>query len=518
MKRTLSPFLLAVCLSSPAVAVPVTERVPGFVTNPVFAPDTTMSGDRAFLLTRAGEMRDLGDLPGGDDMSVALDMDATGRFIVGESGVEGGLHAFRWTDGRGMTDLGDLPGGPVSSVANAVNADGIAVGQGHGPAGPRAVAWHPERGLLDLHDLAAPKDGVVLTEARDIDGAGRIVGHAEAPDGTVRVFIYDLTRDHLDIVPDATATSGLRFATVTALGADGAVLGQAVDADGNQLPALWRQDAGIVRLDDRSGTVNAMTADGFAAGRIETPEGARAMLWDTTGTPRDLNDAIVPIPGVTLLEARGFYDNGAILVFGRAPDGLHFYRLTPGGEDAPIGDAQLTRAAWDGTVQLVQDGPRYGIEDLGAFQLSFDGSPALSSGPDGAVVGGCDLLAAACQELSEFQALLAALDEGITNFVPDDVPDGIGEIDPVFAPAAATSGNGVGTQLSRQQSQGPGGGAPGAGGFAAGTGGGSSSGEGDDDAQDGVTSVAAVPLPPAGLALLGALGLMGWTGRRRRNG
>ena len=60
-------------------------------------------------------MIDLGELLGGVDESIALDISNSGK-VVGYSGSATGNRAFLWKDGV-MTNLGDLPGGEDESIA-----------------------------------------------------------------------------------------------------------------------------------------------------------------------------------------------------------------------------------------------------------------------------------------------------------------------------------------------------------------------------------------------------------------
>ena len=89
-----------------------------------------VSGIRAFIWTSAAGMQDLGDLPGGLDLSQALDINSNGE-VVGVSGAAtGDGRAFLWTSVAGMQDLGDLPGGLDFSSAKGINDAGQIVGFG----------------------------------------------------------------------------------------------------------------------------------------------------------------------------------------------------------------------------------------------------------------------------------------------------------------------------------------------------------------------------------------------------
>src|SRR6516164_4201252 len=87
--------------------------------------------NRAFLW-QDGNMRDLGDLSGGNSASIAIGINNLGQ-VVGQSGINGGApHAFLWTDSDGMIDLGSLDGNPDStSEADAINDQGQIIGSSY---------------------------------------------------------------------------------------------------------------------------------------------------------------------------------------------------------------------------------------------------------------------------------------------------------------------------------------------------------------------------------------------------
>src|SRR5262245_55528624 len=87
-------------------------------------------------LRAAPEFLYLGDLPGGSDYSLAMGVSADGTYIVGgSSSTNSGpvfwydqpTEAFVWDKTRGMVALGDLPGGNFVSLAHAVTSNGNVV-------------------------------------------------------------------------------------------------------------------------------------------------------------------------------------------------------------------------------------------------------------------------------------------------------------------------------------------------------------------------------------------------------
>jgi hypothetical protein len=65
-------------------------------------PDTS----EAFRWTRAGGMQGLGDLPGGQYLSLAHGVSGDGTAVVGYSAADNAIFAFRWTAATGMQSLG----------------------------------------------------------------------------------------------------------------------------------------------------------------------------------------------------------------------------------------------------------------------------------------------------------------------------------------------------------------------------------------------------------------------------
>jgi len=150
----------------------------------------TTDGDHAFLWKPntsnglTGTMVDLGSMPG-SNRSIASSINSSGK-VVGGFGSTGSTqhHAFAWTPDlpNGLTgtmvDLGDLPGGLEESSASAINDAGLIVGSGNGTSNrQRAILWTPQDGLLDLNTLIG-SDSVYwsLQNAFDINEFGQIVG------------------------------------------------------------------------------------------------------------------------------------------------------------------------------------------------------------------------------------------------------------------------------------------------------------------------------------------------------
>ena len=83
--------------------------------------------EEAFRWTESTGMVGLGDLPGGESKSGAINVSSDGSVVVGSGISAQGAEAFRWTAGGGMVGLGDLPGGDYASTVTGVSADGSVV-------------------------------------------------------------------------------------------------------------------------------------------------------------------------------------------------------------------------------------------------------------------------------------------------------------------------------------------------------------------------------------------------------
>ena len=130
-------------------------------------------GDRPFLWTPAGGMRDLGI---GRGSTAWINAMTPGLHIAGGIGhPDGRQRAMSWTPRSGMRELGTLGG--RTSVARAVNARGQVVGFAENGSGAmRAFVWSERSGMVDLNRLLrATPPGMVLDHALAINDRGVIV-------------------------------------------------------------------------------------------------------------------------------------------------------------------------------------------------------------------------------------------------------------------------------------------------------------------------------------------------------
>lgn len=124
----------------------------------------------AASIARAQTVTDLGDLGGGGTDVAAMTPD--GRFVIGRSGLPGGIdHGYRWEDGV-MIDLGTFGG--MDSYVSTITDDGSIVG-GHAllPGNISAHAFLWENGILtDLGTLGGADSNVTALSADGSVAAG----------------------------------------------------------------------------------------------------------------------------------------------------------------------------------------------------------------------------------------------------------------------------------------------------------------------------------------------------------
>lgn len=130
------------------------------------APDNNPATS-AFRWRSVGGFEYLGDLPGGDDHSIALGASFDGKAVIGVSQSASGLEAFLWREAEGIIGLGDLPGGEYASGASDVSHNGrvvvgnsVVAGFNRAEHQQRAFRWTNQTGLVDLGLL--PDAGTAL--------------------------------------------------------------------------------------------------------------------------------------------------------------------------------------------------------------------------------------------------------------------------------------------------------------------------------------------------------------------
>jgi uncharacterized membrane protein len=147
-------------------------------------------------------MTGLGDLPGGEVDSRALNVSADGGVIVGRGTNSLGIEAVLWTSAGGMMGLGYLPGFDEESRAFGVSADGTVV-VGHSKlhcCGPEAAfVWTQADGMRSLRDVLIAKgvtglDNWQLWMASGISADGEwVTGWGTNPAGFEEGFLANIS-------------------------------------------------------------------------------------------------------------------------------------------------------------------------------------------------------------------------------------------------------------------------------------------------------------------------------------
>jgi probable HAF family extracellular repeat protein len=178
-----------------------------------------------FVWTR-GRFREIGDLPGGNSVSAAEDINNVGQ-VVGESDSADGTECILWERGNLMS-IGDLPGGGVSCAAFAINRSGEIVGQGQTDQGLRPFLWR-EGTMTELPMPAEASFGGAI----DINRSGVAVGNFFV--GFDRAGAIVWSNDGM------TLLAGLQGLTPNATGINdrGDIVGSVGDSSGLSLPVLW---------------------------------------------------------------------------------------------------------------------------------------------------------------------------------------------------------------------------------------------------------------------------------------
>ena len=152
------------------VAVAVTDRgsMAGFFS---VEPHADYAQHGSFLLT-GGKPVPIGSL--GGKLTTARDLNNRDEVVGDGDTGDGDHHAFLFAGGR-LRDLGTLAGGR-QSAAYAINERSDIVGFSDGRDGSARAIIVTAGVMRDLNGLIARDSGWVLTHARDINDAGRIVG------------------------------------------------------------------------------------------------------------------------------------------------------------------------------------------------------------------------------------------------------------------------------------------------------------------------------------------------------
>lgn len=347
---------------------------------------------RAWAAPPLYRITDLGDLPGGNSISVAYALNDLGDVVgSGFSSPSFGPEAVLWSGGT-ITNLGDLAGGSTISEAFAINDAGRIVGVGaSATTSQRATEWN-FNGSWIANDLGDLPGGSPQSIAVDLNELGRAVGRSGASPTSLASRFEGGSVDALGIPvgtslfpagAQANAVNDLgQMAGQAAIGSGGATRALLWAADGSVqdigalYPALrdsaqandlnnlgvivgWTgitlstraarwvgpviTDLGDLPGGTDSSEAHAINDAGTIVGESSATEGTHAFLWQD-GVLYDLNDLIDPSDplAATTELAQAFDINSSGKIVGRATiDGLsHAFLLTPVVQvptsDAPI--------------------------------------------------------------------------------------------------------------------------------------------------------------------------------------
>jgi len=151
-------------------------------------PHADYAQHRSFLYTD-GKLVPIGSL--GGQLTTARDLNGRDEVVGDGDAGQGAHHAFLFAGGT-LRDLGTLAGG-LQSAAYAINERGDIVGFSEGSDHSARAVIVTAGVMRDLNGFIPSGSGWVLTEARDINDAGRIVGTGWL-DGEQRGFLLTPTQ------------------------------------------------------------------------------------------------------------------------------------------------------------------------------------------------------------------------------------------------------------------------------------------------------------------------------------
>lgn len=275
---------------------------------------TSDGAQHAFLWSAQGGMVDLGDLPGGYNLSGAVAVNNAGK-VAGYSSFAYATqadHAFSWTSASGMVDLGAKPNNNFYSHGLGINGAGTIVGYTGSPTVTTGFAYAQD-GAMTL--LSKPTGS--STQANAINDNGLIAGITIKTNGSTRATLWNGgTRTEL-----SDMAGGVDYSFAAGLNNAGVVVGSSGGADGGHA-VYWTADGQMVDLGDLPGGNVAGLAyaineagDIVGVGTIAGDEN-RAVLW-RAGQMMDLNSlAEVQAEGWVLRQALGINESGQISGWG----------------------------------------------------------------------------------------------------------------------------------------------------------------------------------------------------------
>jgi probable HAF family extracellular repeat protein len=302
--------------------------------------------ENAFLWTPTttngvtGTLVNLGDFDGGLNQAAAYAINSRGQ-VVGYSNVEDGGRAFLWspvaangTDGT-LTNLGVLNPTAHLSVALDINDRGQVTGYSNGA--PRAFLWNPatpNSATGNMIDLGALSGGNGTSQGTAINNLGQVSGHSDAGPSTHAILWSPVTPNgSTGTMADIGnhISSGGTFAFNDEMNNGGSIAGHSVGDGGHAV--VW------VPTTPNSSTGTAIDLGGIGAealgindfGDIVGYKSSRATIWPKSGGNIDLNTLLDPISGAgwTLTDASAINEFGQIAGTGVHNGITHAFLLTP---------------------------------------------------------------------------------------------------------------------------------------------------------------------------------------------
>ncbi|MBL8762664.1 MAG: PEP-CTERM sorting domain-containing protein [Phycisphaerae bacterium] len=259
----------------------------------------------AIRWTASGGTEYLGQLPGGQEFSIAYGVSGNGAVAVGSAFEADPIRAFRWTSGGGMQALEQLSPTDPFGQAVAASADGSVITGCSGTQEFRAVRWTPT-GIQEIGVLPGGQQAVGTAITPD---GSVVVGHSGSANGNV-AFRWTQTDGMQDLGKPSTVNSSF----AQAVSADGSTIAAWGYSDTGSRLLRWTTAGGWADLGSIGGVAFGMTADGS----MIVGYGDSAFLWTEALGIVDLSSYLaargLDLSGWTLNEAEGISADGSVIM------------------------------------------------------------------------------------------------------------------------------------------------------------------------------------------------------------